>query len=102
MIILVNALTHYALYRDRLHYMSHAAFCLFVATSPFLGNTQDNRRTTIVVKALAVILLLGGILWTSHMLDYSMQIRRREIGLLTTEGIERYGRVAEEVLSRYR
>lgn len=102
MIILVNALTHYALYRDRLQYMSHAAFCLFVATSPFLGNTQDNRRTTIVVKALAVILLLGGILWTSHMLDYSMQIRRREFGLLPTEGIERYGRVAEEVLSRYR
>ena len=102
MIILVNAVTHYALFRDRLHYMSHAAFCLFVATSPFLGNTQDNRRATVAVKALAVIMLMGGILWTSGMIDYSMQVRRREFGMLPTEGLERYGQVVEEVLSRYR
>ena len=102
MIILVNAVAHFALFRDRLHYMSHAAFCLFVAASPFLKNTHDTRRTALAVKALAVVMLMSGLLSTSERLDYSMQVRRREFALLPTEGVERYGRVVEEVLSRYR
>ena len=45
---------------------------------------------------------MSGLLSTSERLDYSMQVRRREFALLPTEGVERYGRVVEEVLSRYR
>lgn len=102
MIILVNAVTHFALFRLRLHYLSHAAFCLFVAGSPLLGNSQGHSRKKLAVKTLAVIALVGGILWTSDMLNAYMLDRNRAFNTLPTEGIKRYGHVVEQVLLRYR
>jgi hypothetical protein len=104
MIMLVNAVAHFALFRSRLQYLSHAAFCLFVAGSPLFGNSDDvgRRNLLAVAKTLTVIVLAGGILWSSYALNQGMADRLRGFDTLRTEGIRRYGHVAEEVLQRYR
>jgi hypothetical protein len=101
-IILANAVTHYLLFRHRLHYLSHAAFCLFVAGSPLLAHSSRHTHRTLAVKTLAVITLVGSILWTTNMLNRQMGIRMSELRALPTDGIKRYGPVVEQVLLRYR
>jgi hypothetical protein len=94
MIIAANAVAHFALFRFRLHYLSHAAFCLFVASSPLLTNNQGHSRK-LAAKTLAVIALVGSILWTSNKLDTMMLERNRALNALPTEGqgIERQVRL---------
>jgi hypothetical protein len=101
-VIPANALTHFALFRFRLHYLSHAAFCLFVASSPLLGNGHGHHGRTLAAKTLAVIALVGSTLWTSSMLNAYTLDRNREVDRLRTDGIQRYGRVVEQVLQRYK
>ena len=101
-VIVVNAVAHFALFRYRLHYLSHAAFCLFVASSPGLGNGHGNRLRTLAVKTLAIVALLGSILWVNQMLSRYTLDRERALDALSTEGVERYGDVAREVLETYR
>jgi hypothetical protein len=100
LIILANAVAHFALFRLRLHYLSHAAFCLFVAGSPLLASSQDHRGRKLAAKTLAVIALVGGTLWTGHMLNVYMLDRIRALNALPIEGID--GQVREQVLLRYR
>lgn len=101
-IILVNAVVHLSLFRFRLHYLSHAAFCLFVGTSPLWGNRQDPGGRALAVKMLALIAFVGGTLWTSNVLSAYTQNRNQALSVLRTNGIERYGQVVEQVLVRYR
>ena len=100
LIVLVNAVAHFALFRLRLHYLSHAAFCLFVAGSPLLASSQDYRGRKLAAKTLAVIALLGGTFWTGHRLNVSMLDRIKALDVLTTGGID--GHVREQVILRYR
>jgi hypothetical protein len=100
-IIAVNAVAHFALFRYRLHYLSHAAFCLFVASSPELGSHGDRVRT-LAVKILAIVALAGSILWVSHTLGRYALERDRAVDDLRKDGVERYGDVATEVLETYR
>jgi hypothetical protein len=88
MIIFVNAVAHFAMFRLRLHYLSHAAFCLFVAGSPLLGKSEDRSRRKLAAKALAIIVLVGGILWTSQMLNVYTLARNRTLNALPTPGID--------------
>jgi hypothetical protein len=98
LLLLVNAVPHFALFRVRVHYLSHAAFCIFVASSPLLGETR--KRAT--AAALAVLLLAGSVLFTSATLNRWMLERNGAFEALEVEGTERYGDVAQEVLNRYR
>jgi hypothetical protein len=102
-IILVNAVVHFALFRSRLHYLSHAAFCLFVAGSPWWRSSHDDGCSRLVAaKTFSFILLVGGILWTSHTLDETLADRVRAFEALQSEGVKMYGPVVEEVLLKYR
>jgi hypothetical protein len=101
MIILANAATHYVLFRHRLHYVSHAAFCLFLATSPLLGNTHGPSRRTLVAKAVAVTALAASILWASNMLSYQLGNRMNKLAALANGEDKRSGPVVEQVLQRY-
>jgi hypothetical protein len=101
MIIVVNSVIHFGLFRFRLHYLSHAALCLFVGSSPLLGNSTSAGRTKLAAKTLAVVALAGGILSTSNRLNDYVVDRNRALKALATGGIERYGHVAEQVLQRY-
>ena len=60
-IIVANAVAHYATFRMRAHYVSHAAFCMFVAGSPLLGRGRSPGVRDLAVKTLGVMALLGGI-----------------------------------------
>ena len=102
-IIAVNAVVHFALFRSRLHYLSHAAFCLFVAGSPWWWSSHDEGRSRLMAaKTFSFILLVGGILWTSHTLDETRADRVRTLETLRSDGVKMYGPVVEEVLLRYR
>lgn len=101
-LILVNAVAHFALFRFRLHYLSHAAFCLFVATSPLLGQRQEHSRKKLAVQTLALVVLAGGILSTSSALHRWLLERNGAFETLVIEGVERYGDVAQEVIDEYR
>jgi hypothetical protein len=87
-IILVNAVAHFPMFRFRLHYLSHAAFCLFIAGSPLLAKSEDHSRRTLAAKALAVVVLVGGILWTSQMLNVYSLTRNRALTAFPTQGID--------------
>ena len=101
-IIVANAVAHYATFRMRAHYVSHAAFCMFVAGSPLLGRGRSPGVRDLAVKTLGVMALLGGIVLASNMMDrYALAINRA-LDALPVRGLERYGPVAEEVLQRYR
>jgi hypothetical protein len=101
MILGVSAVAHFALFRLRLHYLSHAAFCLFVGGAPLLGNGRDHRGRTLVAETLAVIALVGGLLVTSDALSRQMFERNRLLRALPTDDMQR--RVAEEeVRAMYR
>jgi hypothetical protein len=100
MISLASAVTHYALFRFRLHYLSHAAFCLFAASSPSWGNGQGYDRKALAAKTLAVVVLAGSMLWTTNKLDE--QMLARIAALSTLEEVERHGDIVEQVLLRYR
>jgi len=101
MVIGVNALVHCLLFRIRLHYLSHAALCLFVAGSPFLGNSQGHGGRRLAIKTLAVIVLVGGILRTGDVLNAQLLNRRRALTALDAEGSQ-HRQVWEQVLLRYR
>jgi hypothetical protein len=102
MIILANAVTHYVLFRHRLHYLSHAAFCLFVATSPLLGNTRGRRRRrTLAAEAVAMIALAASILWANSMLSDQLGVRMNKLAALANGGDQRSGPVVDQVLQRY-
>jgi hypothetical protein len=100
-IIFVNAVVHFALFRFRLLYVSHAAFCLFVAGSPFWGTSQGHSIKGLAAKTLAVIALVGGVLWTSDALNGQMRDRNRELNRLPSEHVERHV-VEHQVLLRYK
>jgi len=99
MVILANAAAHYVLFRIRLHYLSHAAFCLFVAASPLLGRTRGHDRRTLAAKAVSVIALTASILWASNMLSYQSGVRMNNLTALASG--KRSGPVVEQVLQRY-
>jgi hypothetical protein len=102
-IIALNAVAHFALFRSRLHYLSHAAFCLFVAGSlRWRDDGDEGSRRLMAAKTFAFVLLVGGILWTSRILDETLADRVRAFETLRTDGVERYGPVVEEVLLKYR
>jgi hypothetical protein len=100
-IILANAATHYLLFRHRLHYLSHAAFCLFVASSPLVERARGHQHRLLAAKVLAVVTLMGGIWWTNDMLTYQMAVRVSQLRELPTDGVEKYGPIVEEVLRTY-
>jgi hypothetical protein len=99
-IILVNAVVHFPLFRFRLHYLSHAAFCMFVASSPHFTDSWDHRGKKLAVKVLAVITLVGGILWTTNMLNAHMVERNRELNKLPIE--DSRTDLEEQVLLKYK
>ena len=98
MIIVTNAVAHFALFRFRLHYLSHAAFCVFIAGSPIIEHARKRQ----LVQVLAVVVLAGGLLSTSFTLDRWTLLREAEFTLLETQGVARYGHVAQQILDLYR
>ena len=102
MVIFASAVVHFALFRFRLHYLSHAAFCLFVAGSPLLGRNHGPNGRTLAVQTLAVIALVGGLFWTSDALNAEIAGRSAALKTLRAESSERNRDVVERVLLRYR
>ena len=100
LIIVANALVHVALFRLRLHYLSHAAVCLFVAGSPIFKHIEGNGGRALAARALAVIVLVGAIVSTSHTLNVYLLTRYAALHALPTEGIDGY--VLQQVLQKYR
>lgn len=102
MVILANAVAHFALFRFRLHYLSHAAFCIFVAGSPLLGAGPDATGRKTIAKLLTVVALTGSIVWTSYMLDWYRQQRNTALESIRIDGVQRFGPIVEEVLEQYK
>lgn len=101
LVILANAVAHYVLFRFRLHYLSHAAFCIFVGSSPIFA-AAGGRNKAAVARALGVIALGGSIVWTTYMFDdYRLQ-RALALENLKIDGVSRFGPIVEEILDQYR
>jgi hypothetical protein len=100
LIIVANALVHFALFRLRLHYLSHAAVCLFVASSPGFKILEVDGGRALAAKALAVIVLVAAIVSTSYTLDAYLRARYAALNALPTEGIDGY--VLQQVLQTYK
>ena len=99
-IIVANALVHFALFRLRLHYLSHAAVCLFVAGSPGFKNLEVDGGRALAAKVLAVIVLVGAIVSTSYTLNAYLRVRYAALDALPTEGVDGY--VRQQVLQTYK
>jgi hypothetical protein len=105
LVAVANAVTHYALFRTRLIYLAHAAFCLFIGTVPTHGDgSQPERRWVLVRRTLSITLLAGSLLVTSRMLDAQFAERRQALERLrTSDAAGDHGHpVTDAILRRYR
>lgn len=101
LVILANAVAHYVLFRFRLHYLSHAAFCIFVGSSPIFA-AAGGRGKAAVARALGIVVLGGSIVWTTYMFDdYRLQ-RNLALENLKIDGVSKFGPIVEEILDQYR
>jgi len=101
--LMASALVHYSLFRWRLHYLSHAALCLFVGAAMHARSADGaaTSRAALASKAAAVVVLLGSIIVTSQVLSEQLAGRRQALERLGNDGAERYGDVGRLVLEEY-
>lgn len=104
-IILLNSLIHYQVFRYRVHYISEIAFCLFVGASPVWKELMSRK---VVAKALAAILMISSLIAVHTYLDRQLHFRETELNKneLTTI-LERYPEkvdreVVRKIVERYK
>jgi hypothetical protein len=100
MILAVNAVVHFSLFRMRLHYLSHAAFCLFVAASPRFAARADDDGRRIAVKVLALVVLVCSVVWTNDVLRAYLLERNSALSVLPIEDSRRD--LEEQVVQQYK
>ncbi len=104
-IIIINSVLHYPIFRYRTHYISQLAICMFIASSPLLKNSINRK---IIVKVIAVVLLLFSILGVNRSLNSSILSRYEMLNKYNlTPIVQRYSasidnRIVERVLQRYK
>ncbi len=54
-IMVLNALLHYAVFRYRVQYLAQVAFCIFLASSPLVSAASRYRKTAIKLVAFACL-----------------------------------------------
>jgi hypothetical protein len=99
-ILVVNAVVHFSLFRMRLHYLSHAAFCLFVAASPRFATPADDDGRRVTVKVLTLVVLVCSIVWTNDVLRAYLLERNRALSALPVQDSRRD--LEEQVVLQYR
>jgi hypothetical protein len=104
LVIGINAVLHYAVFRYRVLYVPQLAFCMFVAATPMRGLSP---RRDLAVKLLAAILLMFNIVFVNEHVR-SLWVSRYEKLHTTklTNIVKRFEgridpRVVEQVLERY-
>src|SRR5258705_5443379 len=101
-LIALNSLIHYQVFRHRIQYISEFAFCLFVASSPALVDSVEKR---VIAKSLAVVLLLISILSVNTAIQNQWLRRYDQINKYELSEVDR-SRVDDvtikRVLARYK
>jgi hypothetical protein len=104
LIIVLNALVHFKVFRYRVEYMAQLGFCLFVAASPSLLSA----RRLLVARTAAAVLVLASLVWSNENLRAQWWSRYRELNVngLSNSVISERGRIDEgivrQVLGRYK
>ncbi len=68
-IIFLNALLHFSLFRYRVLYLAQIGFCLFLSSSPKLLLNKKNKWNITVFRVVIYILLIYSVLWISWWLS---------------------------------
>jgi hypothetical protein len=101
-LVALNSLIHYQVFRHRVEYISELAFCLFVASSPVLLNSIDRR---LIAKSLAVVVLLISIMLVNTSMQNQWLRRYEQMNKYELSEVNR-SRVDDgiitRVLARYR
>jgi hypothetical protein len=104
LVICINAVLHYAVFRYRVLYVPQLAICLFVAAAPLKGLSL---RRDLAVKLLAGILLITSVVFVSVRLRATWDSRYEKMhSTKLTNIVQRYpeqvdARIVEQVLKRY-
>ena len=100
LLIGLNALMHFGLFRHRNMYISQLAFALLIASSPWLkscadkGVVSENKGKRF--RVIAAILLLSSALWIGREVDMQWTRRARRLAVL-----QRGHPIVDQVLDRY-
>ena len=95
-LIALNSLIHFQVFRHRVEYISELAFCLFVASSPVLINSIDRR---LIAKSLAVVVLLISIILVNSSMQNQWLRRYEQMNKYELSEVNR-SRVDEGIISR--
>lgn len=98
-IILLNSIIHYSVFRYRTQYNSQLAFSIFIAASTLFKN---NNYKQLIVKGVATALLIYCIVWANRSINSMLFSRYYELNTNKMETIiEKYSfRIDESILDQ--
>jgi hypothetical protein len=104
LVICINAVLHYAVFRYRVLYVPQLAICLFVAAAPL---SVPSPRRNLVMKLLACTLLITSVVFVGSRLRATLDSRYEKLhSTKLTNIVKRYpgqvdANIVEQVLKRY-